>query len=290
MLAAEVYMYLICLCEVIFLTFFRETFKVRILAKRAAKLRMETGNDNYRTTFELHDIDNNATLLEAIMRPVVVLWSNGVLLAISIFGSVTFTFFYVMSTTLPDILEGVYGLSPAQTGAAFISFSAGSIVTVTLCNQTLDRIYIRLRDTKGKGIGQPEYRLPLSIVGGLLLPAVVVFYGWVAEAQLPLWVFLISVALMGAAMMLGSLPLMAYVVDAFGIYSASAMTAVIVTRCLMGTFLPLATAPLVREFGFGWGFTILGALSLSLAPLPAYILRYGKSWRQKSPYTREVDE
>jgi MFS family permease len=278
------------LCEVIFLTFFRETFKVRILAKRAAKLRMETGNDNYRTTFELHDIDNNATLLEAIMRPVVVLWSNGVLLAISIFGSVTFTFFYVMSTTLPDILEGVYGLSPAQTGAAFISFSAGSIVTVTLCNQTLDRIYIRLRDTKGKGIGQPEYRLPLSIVGGLLLPAVVVFYGWVAEAQLPLWVFLISVALMGAAMMLGSLPLMAYVVDAFGIYSASAMTAVIVTRCLMGTFLPLATAPLVREFGFGWGFTILGALSLSLAPLPAYILRYGKSWRQKSPYTREVDE
>ena len=274
-------------CEVTFLLLFRETFKVKILSKRAAKLREETGNQNLRTVYELQGEAENASLWTQVMRPVVVLFGSGVLQAMSVFGSVVFTYFYVMSTTLPDILETIYGLSPAATGAAFMSFSAGSIVSVTLCNQTLDRIYIRLRDTHGKGVGHPEYRLPLVIAGGFLLPLVVAMYGWTAEAQLPLPVMLLSVALMGAALMLGFLPLMAYVVDAFGMYSASAMTAVIVTRCLVGTFLPLLTEPLVEMIGYGLAFTVLAALSLSLAPIPVFVMRYGQKWRQKSSYTRQ---
>lgn len=274
-------------CEVTFLLLFRETFKVQILSKRAAKLREETGNQSLRTVYEIQGEAENASLWTQVMRPVVVLFGSGVLQAISVFGSVVFTYFYVMSTTLPDILEIIYGLSPAATGAAFMSFSAGSIVSVTLCNQTLDRIYIRLRDTRGKGVGHPEYRLPLVIAGGFLLPLVVAMYGWTAEAQLPLPVMLVSVALMGAALMLGFLPLMAYVVDAFGMYSASAMTAVIVTRCLVGTFLPLLTEPLVDIIGYGLAFTVLAVLSLSLAPIPVFVMRYGQKWRQKSSYTRQ---
>lgn len=87
--------------------------------------------------------------------------------------------------------------------------------------------------------------------------------------------------------MLATLPLMAYVVDAFGMYSASAMTAVIVTRCLMGTFLPLATEPLIEKFGYGLAFTFLGVLTLGLAPIPIVVMRYGHKWRQRSAYTRD---
>lgn len=274
-------------CELMFLFIFRETFKVTILAKRAAKLRKESGDDSWRTVFEVEGTEKKTSLWEAILRPAVVLSGSGVLQAMSVFGSVVFTYFYVMSTTLPDILETIYGLSPAQTGAAFIAFSAGSVVSVTLCNQTLDRLYIRLRDTHGKGVGHPEYRLPFVIAGGFLLPIVVVLYGWVAQLRGPLWLCLVSVALLGATMMLGFLPITAYVVDAFGLYSASAVTAIIVTRCLMGTFLPLATAPLVEKFGFGWAFTILGGLSLSLAPIPCFVYRYGYQWRQRGKYTKD---
>lgn len=274
-------------CEVTFLLLFRETFRVKILSMRAERLRKETGNTKLRTVYEVQGEMENASVWKQVMRPIVVFFGSGVLQAMSIFGSVVFTYFYVMSTTLPDILGSIYGLSPAATGAAFISFSAGSVVTVTLCNQTLDRIYIRLRDTHGKGVGHPEYRLPLVIAGGFLLPLVVAMYGWTAEAQLPLPVMLVSVALMGASLMLGFLPLTAYIVDAFGMYSASAMTAVIVTRCLVGTFLPLLTEPLVERIGYGLAFTVLAALSLSLAPIPVFIMRYGQKWRQNSTYTRQ---
>lgn len=139
-----------------------------------------------------------------------------------------------------------------------------------------------------KGVGQPEFRLPLSIVGALLMPVAVATYGWAAERQLPLPVLLLSVFTLGAATMLALIPVMAYVVDAFGLYAASAMTGVIVSRCLMSTFLPLTTVPLISNFGYGWAFTVFAVLSLLLAPIPMFMLRYGERWRKFSRYTREA--
>lgn len=177
-------------------------------------------------------------------------------------------------------------ISLVKVRYANIRAGIGSALSVVLCNQTLDRIYIKLRDSH-KGVGQPEYRLPLVIVGGFTLPLVAVWYGWSAQLHVPILVLLLSVAIMGVTLMLGFLPLYAYVVDAFGLYAASAMTAVIVTRCLAGTFLPLAAAPLVDRFGYGIGLSILGAASFLLAPIPVLVLRYGSKWRQGSKYTRD---
>ncbi|OAP63801.1 hypothetical protein AYL99_03028 [Fonsecaea erecta] len=280
-------------CEIAFLTCFRETYKVTILNRRVARLRKETGNLALRTAVDVDDAEANVKgstkLWDSVLRPFVVFFDSGVLQAMSLFGSLVFTYFYVMSTTLPDILEGIYGLSPALTGSMFITFSVGSVVSVIICNLLLDRVYIRLRDAQKGAIreGQPEYRLPLAMVGGFTLPFMVALYGWAAELHAPLPVLILVLVFLGAALMLGFIPLMAYVVDAFKLYSASAMTALIVTRCLMGTFLPLGVEPLVKAMGYGWGFTILCVLSLATAPIPVLIYRYGAKWRKLSTYTEQ---
>lgn len=124
------------------------------------------------------------------------------------------------------------------------------------------------------------------IIGGFTLPLVVALYGWIAEERLPVWLLLLSVGLLGTTILLSFIPLMAYVVDAFGLYSASAVTAVIVARCLLSTFLPLITKPMVDKVGWGWAFTLLGAIGLFIAPIPALVLRYGSRWRQRSEYTK----
>jgi hypothetical protein len=98
---------------------------------------------------------------------------------------------------------------------------------------------------------------------------------------------LLATGVLGAALMLGFMPVVSYVVDAFGLYSASAMTALIVIRCLAGTFLPLTTTPLVSALGWGWAFTVFAGASLILAPVPVLVMRYGHKWRQKSIYTRD---
>ncbi len=120
------------------------------------------------------------------------------------------------------------------------------------------------------------------------MPIFIAMYGWVPQLRLPLPYSLLSLVLLAFAMIFGFLPITTYVVDAFGLYSASAMTALIVTRCLMGTFIPLAVHPLVEKVGYGYGFTILAGLLLCLVPIPMTVMRYGPKLRQHSQYTREA--
>lgn len=277
------------LAEVAFLCLFKETYKVRILRKKAARLRKVTGNEKLKTLFDLdEDVKKSGKrkLLDSVLRPALVLYGSGVLQMITLFGSVVFTYFYIMSTSLPDILETFYDLTPAEIGFSFIAFSIGSAVSVAILNLSLDRIYIRLRASHG-GVAQAEHRLPLAIAGGVFLPLVVTMYGWLAQVRAPLPALLLSLGLLGVTLMLGFLPLMSYVVDAFGLYSASALTALIVCRCLMSTFLPLATEPLVERFGYGLGLTVFGVGSFCLVPIPVLVMRYGARWRQRSVYSRD---
>ncbi|KAL2021717.1 hypothetical protein VTK56DRAFT_6660 [Thermocarpiscus australiensis] len=283
-------------CELLFLVCFRETYSVAILRRRAARMASYGLGPSKTVKTAFDDVEGAPDegysklrkLRDAVLRPGIVLLGSGVLLTMSLFSSIVFTFFYIMSTTLSDILLDIHRLPPVVAGACFASFTVGSVISVFICNHNIDQIYVRLRD-KHKGVGKPEFRLPLAVVGAFTVPLAVASYGWAAELRLPLPFLLLSLVFLGVALILGTIPVMAYVVDAFGLYSASAMTSVIVMRCLGGTFLPLTTAPLVDMFGYGWGFTVLAGFSfLFLAPVSILMLRYGAYWRKFSKYTRDA--
>lgn len=125
-------------CEVACLGLLRETYKVPILRRKAARLRAETGNANLATAFDLakrahmHNEDgggggggssNWKLMTEAVLRPFVVLKSSFVLQILSLYSGVLFSYFYTMSTSFPRLLQEVYGFNPAETGLSFITFS-----------------------------------------------------------------------------------------------------------------------------------------------------------------------
>ncbi|KAK4086659.1 hypothetical protein Purlil1_9049 [Purpureocillium lilacinum] len=269
------------LCEGLALVFFRETYAVAILRRRAAARRLG-GRDKAllpgpssvgETRIGMKEESSAAGFrVSSITRPFVVLFGSGVLASLAVFGSVIFSYFYVVSVTLPTILDEIYGLSPAAIGSSFLANGIGSLIGIAICNLSLDRIYVKLK-TKNDGVGLPEYRLPLAIVGAFILPPGIALYGWCAEYRLPLWLLYVSVVWIRMALMLAFLPLMAYVVDAYGIYSASAMTGVIVVRCLAGAFLPVVTVLVIQDLGYGWGFATLSALCLVLGFIPVVIMR-----------------
>jgi MFS family permease len=276
------------IAEILFLTCFRETYKMAILHARIARLKRESGEFK-QAPAPKNKHEDLRKIWAALTRPFAVLFGSSVLMALSLQASVSFSFFYVMSISLPSILQETYSFNPAETGAAFVIFSIGSLLSVLLCNSFLDRIYIFLRNrSSAPDTGKPEYRLPLAVLGAVLLPFSVTAYGWIAHLALPVPLLLASVALLDFTLLTNIIPLQAYVVDACGLYSASAMTGVIVTRCLMGTFLPLATEPLHQVLGYGWGFTVLGGVAAAVAIVPIAVLRFGSEWRQRSEYTRDV--
>ncbi|KAF2726731.1 major facilitator superfamily transporter [Polyplosphaeria fusca] len=268
-------------CEILFLSCFKETYSLAILRRRVKKLQSQGHEPRKNSHRDLKK------LWESITRPASVLFGSGVLMTMCAWASVSFSYFYVMSITLAEILQHNYNFTPAASGSAFMAFSIGSFVGVFICNATLDRIYIRLRGDD-KTMGKPEYRLPLAIVGAFTLPITVIAYGWIVQLHLPVPLLLLAVATLGLTLLLSYIPVAAYVVDACGLFSASAMTGVIVIRCIVATLLPLTTSPLVERMGYGWGFTFYGTLSLCLAPIPIFLLRYGDKWRQRSEYTRDA--
>lgn len=270
------------LCEVAFLVFFRETYKVTILQRKVKDQR--EGFRQHDRAAALGRADKNNSLSTSVLRPLHMILHSGILLSISFYGAYTFTFYYIMVTTLPDVLQDGYGLASAKTGLSFLALSIGSSVSVLICNVLLDRIYVVLKRRYGTP-GMPEYRLPLVIVGAFTLPSMIIFYGWAVERHLPLPVILLAVGSVGSLILFAYLPLMSYIVDAFGVYSASALTASIVLRCLAGTFLPLTAKPLIERFNYGWAFTFLGGLAVAFSPIPISLYVYGDRWRARSKYS-----
>ncbi|KAF2418676.1 MFS general substrate transporter [Tothia fuscella] len=268
-------------CELTFLTLLRETYKLRILKKKAARLRKDV-----EASSTMEEENTLLTIWTSIKRPATVFFGSLVLQLLSFYMAITFAFFYIMSTTFPVILREVYGFSPAMTGTSFMSFSLGSSFGIIVCNSFLDKIYVKMRDANN-GKAKPEFRMPLVIISAFTLPAAIILMGWTAQNHWPVAILLISVGLLGHCLLIGMVPLVAYVVDATGLYSASALTAVLITRCLMGTFLPLVVPPLVDRLGWGYGFVVLAGVCLAVAPIPLVIMRYGEVWRQRSEYTND---
>ena len=73
-----------------------------------------------------------------------------------------------------------------------------------------------------------------------------------------------------------------YLVDAFTLYAASAMAANTVLRSLFGALLPLAGPKMYETLGLGWGNSLLGFISVALAPIPFLFYKYGEKIREST--------
>jgi len=117
-------------CEGLFLMCFSETYKVAILRRRVERMRSHAAGSGktFKTAFDEVEEEEEARssrwrrVRDAVLRPGIVLFGSGVLMAMSLFSSVAFTFFYVYSTTFSDILLDRYKLSPVAVGSCFAIF------------------------------------------------------------------------------------------------------------------------------------------------------------------------
>lgn len=109
------------ICELAFYAFFRETYSVVIIRRRNQKQLARTTSDFDRPSATWRFGESSAELWSSMKRPAGVLFSSGLLSAVALFGAIIFSQSYVVSVTLPIILEDTYGLSPAAIGSAFLA-------------------------------------------------------------------------------------------------------------------------------------------------------------------------
>jgi MFS family permease len=264
----------------------RETYHPLILQRKVDRLRKLTGNPKLR-----HRLDDGLTpaarLRRGIVRPVRLFWSPiGIVCAL--YMTVVYGYLYLMFSSVTTVFQDQYNIRGKLSGLVFLGLGLGNLIGMVLTSVTTDRA-IKNRIASGAAAGPgdvpPEVRLTLTPYGSVLLPAGLFIYGWTAQYKVHWIVPIIGMAVMGVGNMIIFLSISLYLIDCYGIFSASALAANTVVRSIGGGVLPLAGLRMFSALGIGWGTSLLGFIAVAMIPIPILILRFGERLRRRQDMT-----
>lgn len=75
-----------------------------------------------------------------------------------------------------------------------------------------------------------------------------------------------------------------FLVDTYGLYAASAVSANTMLRSLFAFGLPMAARPMFENLGVGPAASLLGGISCAALPVPFLLARYGAALRKRSQF------
>ncbi|PQE22931.1 bicyclomycin resistance protein [Rutstroemia sp. NJR-2017a BBW] len=263
---------------------FRETYKVKILQRKTERLRKLTGNELLRSRYE--DATKRGTFAVSLKRPLKMLFFSPIVFIITFFTSLVYGISYLILTTLTQVMEKNYGFGQGPIGLAFLGRAVGNITGMIVYGLFSDR-YIRYKKSQ-EGYMKPEHRLPLMLLGAIVLPAGLFLYGWSAEKHLHWIVPLIGTAIVGFSMLLALLPTDNYLVDVYDIHGASAVAVGAALHAVFAAILPLVGPPLYNHLGLGWGNSVLAFISIVFLPALLVLIRYGERIRNSPRFKQDL--
>ncbi|OJJ50402.1 hypothetical protein ASPZODRAFT_57741 [Penicilliopsis zonata CBS 506.65] len=266
---------LACVVTAVVMVTMRETNNNIALAKKVARLRKETGNQNLRPA-RARQIPARQLMTRALTRPLRILVCSPIVLPLGLYMAIVFGMTYLLFATFPSVFEDMYGWSVGVSGLAYLGIGIGCTVGLALSAVLSDRM---LRPNGG-----PERRLLLMIYIGPCVPLGIFWYGWSAHAATQWIVPIIGTAFIGLGTMVITSSAQLYMMDMFGPQAAaSALAATTLVRNPAGSFLALAADPLYDRFGLGWGNSVLAFVTVAFLPVPILFYRYGGWLRDKFP-------
>jgi multidrug resistance protein len=266
------------------LFFLQETYTPVLLHRKKLKLIKETGNENLHTEYDHPDRTVLRTLQISLGRPFKLLGTQIIVQVLALYMAYLYGLMYLVLSTFPALWETVYHESIGIGGLNYISLGCGFFLGTQVCAPLQDRIYSALK-ARNKGVGRPEFRVPLMVPGAVLVPVGLFWYGWTAEKQTHWILPNIGAAIFAAGVITGFQCIQTYIVDSYTRYAASAVGAATVLRSLAGFGFPLFAPYMYARLGYGWGNSLLGFLAVVLGcPAPVLLWLYGEKLRKISTF------
>ncbi|PWY67154.1 MFS general substrate transporter [Aspergillus heteromorphus CBS 117.55] len=287
-----------------------ETFGRVILRKQAMKWNKQSASDIYVSQRDVHSVTVKSSRMENLTRPITMLLFEPIILFSAIYISLAYSLIFFCFQAYPIIFEDTYGFSVKETSLCyipsriFILYSPPSLpsrddrltcavgigaVSSGFFSLYYDIIYERAKAQGRRWTQVPEFqRLPLACVGGPCLTISLFWLAWAARPQISWVVPVLSGLLFGFGYQIIFISLLTYVTDAYRIYSASALSASLILRSILGALFPLAADPMYASLGVGWGTSVLGFASVACLPIPLVFLYAGGWIRKKSPFCQRL--
>lgn len=157
----------------------KETYAPTILERKTKRLRKETGNQELRSKLD-SGLTPKDLFLYSIVRPSKMLLFAPLVLFLSLYVAVTYAYLYMFFTTMTEVFEMQYHFRKDLVGLAFIGIGLGQFIGQFFYSWLATRNFKRAMK---KGDPEPEEWLKLMIVGALLIPIGLFWYGWSVQAK-----------------------------------------------------------------------------------------------------------
>lgn len=264
----------------------RETHAPTILRRKAARMRKETGDPSWHTEFETPDRTVLSVLRTALVRPFRLLATQPIVQVLAVYMAFMYGMMYLMLSTFPALWTSPahYHESTGIGGLNYISLGLGFWLGSQICAPMNDRIYRRLT-AQNNGVGKPEFRCPLIVLGAALTPIGLFIYGWTAQYGTHWMGPNVGACLFAAGIIVSFQCIQTYIVDSYTRFAASALAAATVLRSLAGFGFPLFAPSLYEALDYGWGNSLLAFVAVGIGwPAPFLLWRYGEKLRKMSTY------
>ncbi|EEP75722.1 conserved hypothetical protein [Uncinocarpus reesii 1704] len=196
--------------------FLSETYAPKILAVKAKRLRRETGNPHLHTQWETPDRTLAQILRKNLVRPLIMLSTQPAIQVLGLYRAYLYGLMYLVLATFPLVWEQAYHFSPGTASLHYIALGVGFIIGLQICAPLNDRTYCALKKRYSHD-GRPEFRIPLMVPGGLLVPVGIFIYGWSTHYRTHWIVPDIGCAIFAMGLIIGFQCVQSYVVDAYSI-------------------------------------------------------------------------
>lgn len=262
--------------------FLPEVYGPVLLKRRAVSLRKSTGNSAYWHPHENVKLDFKSIVTKHLARPLRMLFTEPMVTCIALYASFVYALLYLTLEVFPIVFAQMRHYSLVISTLPFLGLFIGVLcaVLINLANQPR---YMRIVDQNG-GRPVPEARLPPMLIGGLLFAIGLFWFGWTAAPQFS-WVLpTVAAGFIGAGFNVIFQQCINFLVDTYGLYAASAVSANTFLRSLLASAFPLVAKPMFNNLGVGPAMSILGGIACLALPVPLIFMRYGLRLRRMSKF------
>jgi hypothetical protein len=215
----------------------------------------------------------------SLLRPMHILVHRPIIWFISLVGTLAFGVYCLMLSSYATLWIDKYHQTELVSSLHYISIALGSTIAGQVGSRVLDQIY-RKFSRRNDDQGIPEYRIPYLFPGMLLMPVGLFWYGWSAERRLT-WIMVdIGTVIFTLGSFVASQAIMAYQLDEFAEFSASANAASRVVSYVLAFIFPIFAPAMYGKLGYGWGNSVLAFAVIVLGMPVCWVLwSYGARLR-----------
>ncbi|KAJ7160957.1 major facilitator superfamily domain-containing protein [Mycena filopes] len=223
----------------------------------------------------------------AIARPMVYLFTEPVVMLVSIYLSILYGILYGFFEAFGVVYLEIRGFKTTSYGLTYIGLGLGFFFACVLMVSYGQNEYIKSEQAAAaKGLHTPpESRLALAYLGAILCPISLFIFAWTAPFLGVHWIApCIAQFLFACSMLLVFTGFVPYLIDCYQMTAASALAAGLCSRALVGSAFPLFTLQMYHTLTVQGATSLLAGIACLLAPIPFVFRAYGPKMRERSKH------